>query len=925
VNVLNQETNEIEEVPVDQAVQGFSEGRYRFRPEDKIKFTTEVGKRVLVSPEKLQTAINRGWMPVSEEDQKEEELERKYGNREGTAAALGAARGLTARLSDVALTKLGIMEPEAISEITKRSPIVAGGAELLTTVAPLLATGGTSAAAQATAKVGAIPNLIAKGGVAAEKAVASVIRSQGVSRSVARMSVEKAVPKAVAGAAEGAAYGFGHALSEESLGDAELNAETLMSTVGLGALVGGSVGAILGTGSALLKKRGEKIAREFGVKPQPAAEAAATQADNISIDGTAKPTGPIKLQGEIKFDIPDDEILKQAAPLNPKAPLQQNDLQWLKANGLPDELGRPTVFQKIGTEEIPTLNTGARGQYTIEDAVHSGMKKLKDTSIQLDAMKENILRDSNLTLSRRSYMKWIDDEISAVKQSGNAGDPIGQRAIKELQTFKKAAKALPEEMDAMQIKQRLTAIRDSGKIYTKSGGLKEDFVSETFNNFQRRVDDYLKDNLDDYAALMKEYAPKVKMQIALEKHLNWDWDTMTSDFKTNWLENRVVKPFQNQLYGGAGGGLQADAKLLEEFAQFAGVDLNKAVKANLVYGKLNPELAEGLQKGTWGKQVAEGVGKIAEAVTHPAETAKKALAGTAKIILTGEAPDFIVNARAEGVRSLLMGHGADPRSVGFLNKAGNLILKQRENAADLIKGMFTGKGQRAFRPASVNAVLSYKYRPGESKSKTRQHAILARREELSELASNPQALIERLAPITGPMSEVAPNITAAMQQKAAAAVSYLYNSIPKDSHTGENLFHDESRYAPADSDIAKFERRLTAIEDPLSVFEDATAGHVTPEGAEALRVVYPKLFDFAKAQVMELVTEQKSQIPYQTRVQLSILFGTPMDSTLRPEFVGMMQQYARGQGQGPDRRQAKPGALTKADSMQTDVQRREMR
>ena len=66
----------------------------------------------------------------------------KY-DRPIAAAALGAARGASFGLSDLALTQSGLVSPETISKIEEASPTISTLSNITGVIAPALLSGGT--------------------------------------------------------------------------------------------------------------------------------------------------------------------------------------------------------------------------------------------------------------------------------------------------------------------------------------------------------------------------------------------------------------------------------------------------------------------------------------------------------------------------------------------------------------------------------------------------------------------------------------------------------------------------------------------------------------------------------------------------------------------------------------------------------------
>lgn len=155
--------------------------------------------------------------------------EEKYGGVGGQIASglTGLASGATLGLSNVALTKTGLMKPETLKGLQEENPVSYGLGELGSVLVP----GG------AIEQVGKVGKAIYEG-------------AQGYKAIKNLGAVGKIGSQALGSAVEGAAFsGIDNSLNEYALGDPDLNAEKVMSHMGYGAMFGGALGGILKTAS----------------------------------------------------------------------------------------------------------------------------------------------------------------------------------------------------------------------------------------------------------------------------------------------------------------------------------------------------------------------------------------------------------------------------------------------------------------------------------------------------------------------------------------------------------------------------------------------------------------------------------------------------------------------------------------------------
>lgn len=213
-----------------------------------------------------QDAVNR----LKAESQRIEDLE----DRTIEAGVLGAARGLSFGLTDQALVKSGIYSAEELNDVKKHNEIASLTGEIGATAAAIIGTGGTGALAKGVGAAGKGVQAASKAGLLAEKAFAAALAKEG-KKSIAREIVRRSAPKMLGSAVEGAMYGAGQLISENALGNAEINAENILASTGTGALLGGAAAGIFSIPKALApltKKAGSAVKSKLTKEPAEALE-----------------------------------------------------------------------------------------------------------------------------------------------------------------------------------------------------------------------------------------------------------------------------------------------------------------------------------------------------------------------------------------------------------------------------------------------------------------------------------------------------------------------------------------------------------------------------------------------------------------------------------------------------------------------------
>lgn len=307
MEATNAQTGAKEDLPDAQAESGFLEGTHTIDAGAKVPVRYEDGGLKLVEAPQLASALrDYGGHIASQEDWEKEVANARYGGVMGglEAAAAGGARGASLGLSDVAITQGAKLfggeaahkkAQEALRGFRTAHPTISTAAEVGGASLPVLAdvlSGGAATAPEA-AIAGATGAAEAAGGGVLSRGAAGLARASGFTpaaltaklgagaESLAARAAEKtlgstaarsalgriasqAARTGAAGATEGALYGAGGAISEDALGDSQLNGEKLAASMTHGAMLGLMFGAGIGGGGQAVKEIASPLLRRVG-------------------------------------------------------------------------------------------------------------------------------------------------------------------------------------------------------------------------------------------------------------------------------------------------------------------------------------------------------------------------------------------------------------------------------------------------------------------------------------------------------------------------------------------------------------------------------------------------------------------------------------------------------------------------------------
>jgi hypothetical protein len=229
-------------------------------------------------------------------------------------------------------------------------------------------------------------------------------------------------------------------------------------------------------------------------------------------------------------------------------------------------------------------------------------------------------------------------------------------------------------------------------------------------------------------------------------------------------------------------------------------------------------------------------------------------------------------------------------------RAAALAARTKERAAravDHMLGLVERTAPKVRQPAvqqaaRISEILSKRiYDDGEPdapKGATSAQLAAVRARELANAAANPQVIIanvrRQLVDVTDP------DLIAAAEKHELRKIQYLAEHAPK---APEPSPFTKRPWTPSPSQVSQFVRRLEVADDPVVALEAVEQKCVTPEAAEALRAVSPKLFASVQQRLLERAVDMDKTIPYQQQVRMSVLFDVDLDRSLVPETIASLQ------------------------------------
>lgn len=183
-------------------------------------------------------------------------------------------------------------------------------------------------------------------------------------------------------------------------------------------------------------------------------------------------------------------------------------------------------------------------------------------------------------------------------------------------------------------------------------------------------------------------------------------------------------------------------------------------------------------------------------------------------------------------------------------------------------------------------------------------------------------LFERLKPIAA----VDPVAADRLETAAVRRIEHISGLIPRQPDFGGLAMPD---WQPSDMEMRAWARAVAAAEDPSGVEERATHGALSPEDVAAYWAVYPERAEDFKQSILAEMQTGKVALPFDRKLTLSMLVGQPLDPSLHPKVISVLQAQfplepgSAGGAQAP-RAQPQFGSMSKlSDSAKTPAQERQ--
>lgn len=840
------------------------------------------------------------------------------------AAGAGALRGISAGLSDAALIHgaglLGKDSATATRDTLNELRDVAPNASLLGEGAGMI--GGLALGSGEVGFGGKALTAVSRAGGLAERGAARLL-GEGATSLAGRVA-QRGLATAASGAVEGALYGAGSTISEAALGDENLTGEKLVAGMGHGALVGGALGAAFGGVSGAFSrgrtgKLSDMIAEREAVT---AARAETPRAAGVADDVFAAKKPPIGA-----------EIPQPAAA----APSAAADVELL------------TRGVRTAREKVEGFTGKTISELADKEAVAHTIKTLGATQGQVQklakfgdvsAAAKDIYREVE-AYTKHDFMRATKQDILDTSKAvlGKTNE-IKREMLSELDGAGVAAPSVSEirnrfeqEVMAPHIARYETRIID-GEAITKPvfmAGKKADFAPaldflkqmessdvRTFEDLFRETRNLRQKTKFGAGPTPNEQAHLMDLFNVAENQIESAAETRAPGFVKKWQEikklqqsmifakeasergiNAAIK--NNSIGLRAGFGVAAGIATGSPIGALIAAGLGKAVneygdqiaasaftklsaltKLRQNVARVDGQVAHGVQK-LFGKALPRGAVsdlvdfmsgsgatiKAAEKVADDAGIKAAAAKAAAVEAAATRAPDAVAKAQvAAAARAEAVEAAANVASL-------------RQQAAAAVKPRSRIEYGGAIQSAATYAATK----------KTERENYYTDANDIRMSAARPGALTERIAENLAPYAGSAPKAVAAASATAVRGVTFLASKLPPSGIDPTSLTPQLEKPDRMTSDIAitKWMKYKRAVDNPLSVLADAKSGKLTPEAVEAVKFVYPKIYEQLCDMVLRATVDAKRPLSYQESIRVGILLDRPTDWSMTPSAQKVIQ------------------------------------
>jgi len=850
----------------------------------------------------------------------ERSLQEEYGStgQQVIAGLEGAAQGVLGPIAPAIERGLGV-DPADIRGRAEANPKIHGASQVAGFVGSSLATMGAGAVLTGAGKAGA-----------AAVGLGNVAKASTASK-IGAMAVTNAI--------EGAGFAASDELSKMVLSDPNQTLNSAIAGVGMGGLLGGVVGAGLGTVPPLWKAAKESevggLLKSITGKVNEADAAAIRSPVQEAIDALG-----IKLAPEAKAALSDDPIIQQIAKT-----LEQSDTSS-SGRAFQESLKKFKTELSTRAEEV----LAPYGNRLTELSKHEAGKRIGTTLAD-----EISSRVSPLSREFNQIKTNFADAVVHTVDHGDMSEALGQLALKEgwmvspsSDIAKQVNTIMSELPNIKNLKNLSEYIEAVGQATSKNpldrslmrqGGLIKDVLrAQESKVIERELGDLFPDLLGRFRDAQRLYAKEAKLKDALDSRLHLKGSTHGFADRVREAATTDPETLLRRLSGKGDADLlnllsETYPKTAEELRKHI-VDevLDKAASKAKPGEAINPntlvKTLEGMEPEmrnfAFPKVVVDKIDAVSKVIDKLSEMPHN-FSNTARTL---DKLMTYVPASAVGAVAMAMGHnpilsvvaGGLAKALGkdvpdamrlallkFMGTEAPVSGSAFKSAFDYIRK--AAQGSKMIDKASEavfkgGEVIPMKFLPTPAKRKMIDEAV-----KVAEV--EPERAINSSGEIGYYMQDQAEPIGTT----SARVISYLSSIRPRD----ERVNPLDTNKPINSTKQAEYNRALDIAEQPTMILKHIADGTLTSKDVAAGAAMHPGFMSMISQKLLNNLTDTMAKgdpVPYRVRIGLATLAQMPLDGTMTPMAIAAAQpppQPPLPQAQnGP---KANPSKLNKLDTL----------
>lgn len=868
-------------------------------PASRVNLVNPSGKLVSLPGDQVNSAFMAGYTSADGSDLEhfeQQELERKNEEKYGTLSqqALtfveGAAKAATLGLSGFAeqgLNKLGVegFTPEDIQGRQRTNPLLSVGSEIAGLANPITGTGA----------------LLTRAGTAGARLLG--LGASGIGSSAVRMAIE------------GAAFQSGNEVYKAFIGDPDQTIDTALADVKLAGLWGGALGAGTGALGKLWQAASEtKLAGKLGKIVKQVNSGATPEAISVEspIDDAIAKSGlevdPIvkaALDGDIQGTISD--LSKSSAIAGKKVTESLDNFQ----NQIAENISNTLKKTPKDVEFISNLDNFEFGQ-KVEQSL---AKKIKDDYLPMGEKFEEVYARLGASEVIPALKGDISDKLESLRQTEGYGKFPGTA---EGDMLDRTIVAVSE----------VNTAKDLANIQTEVGRLARKDLSKSLNQPMGQINSILREaeeatmdmEMDaffpegvtaEHKILRKDYRALMENKSEIEAILGMrpsrgikGFTDALSEMPAESILKKLSDPNQARILTSV-----LPKAFPETFEIVKDYQINRllkgAIKREGANYKINPDLffkrlnemprtvreivftPESLDSLASTEELMSRIPKDVKAISDSwgkEFTNKYAPVGAAAMGTMLISGNPIMGGIIGGVAAVLGKEAPDATRLAIAK----LLASPESVNATAFKTMVNTIDAALKGQTKIQKAIKEIFKPGLQVLPSHLIPDEKDRKKIDQKVMQFQLQPEKMLELSDSVSDYTPEQGKRVAELSMNAVNYLANLRPAPSKLGPL----NKELPPGPLEMASYHRTLDMVNQPLLILSDVKSGRVRVQDLKALTTIYPSLYNkLAQNMTNELidVVSKGEEIPYQTRLGLSLFLGQPMDSTMTPQSIQAIQ------------------------------------